>query len=196
MGKAIPGNEIMILDPDGKPVKPGETGELVHRGPLVAQGYWNAPDLTAIRFRRNPLQPAEVPIPEMVVFSGDQVRIDEDGFLYFVGRKDEMIKCSGNRISPSEVEERLFASGMISDAMVCGIPHDTWGQAVCAVVAATSGRTLEASDVINHCRKTMPPYMVPHHVEIWESLPRNANGKVDRPAIKKTVYEKLGLPPK
>jgi acyl-CoA ligase (AMP-forming) (exosortase A-associated) len=196
MGKAIPGEEIMILDESGKPVPPGAVGELVHRGVLVAQGYWNAPELTAIRYKRNPMQPAEVPLPEMAVFSGDQVRIDKDGFLYFVGRKDEMIKSSGNRISPTEVEEQLHASGLVQDAMALGIPHDVYGQAVCAVVVPAPGQELDAKRVIEHCKKTMPPYMVPMVVEIRESLPRNANGKLDRPAIKKQVYEKLGFPPK
>jgi acyl-CoA ligase (AMP-forming) (exosortase A-associated) len=196
MGKAIPGEEIMILDESGRPVKPGGTGELVHRGVLVAQGYWNAPELTAIRYKRNPMQPLEVPIPEMAVFSGDQVRIDADGFLYFVGRKDEMIKSSGNRISPTEVEELLHASGLVQDAMALGIPHDVYGQSVCAVVVPAPGRALEAKEVLEHCKKTMPNYMIPQVVEIRDSLPRNANGKLDRPAIKKQVYEKLGFQPK
>jgi acyl-CoA synthetase (AMP-forming)/AMP-acid ligase II len=196
MGKAIPGEEILVVDEHGKPVKPGETGELVHRGVLVAQGYWNAPELTAVRYRRNPLQSPEVPVPEMVVFSGDQVRIDAEGLLYFVGRKDEMIKSSGNRISPTEVEEMLHASGLVQDAMALGVPHDVWGQAVCAVVVPAAGKALAEKELVDACRKSMPPYMVPARVEIWESLPRNANGKLDRPAIKKAVYEKLGLPPK
>jgi acyl-CoA synthetase (AMP-forming)/AMP-acid ligase II len=194
MGKAIPGEEIMILDESGRPVPPGATGELVHRGVLVAQGYWNAPELTAIRYKRNPMQPAEVPIPEMAVFSGDQVRIDGEGFLYFVGRKDEMIKSSGNRISPTEVEEQLFASGLVQDAMAMGIPHDVYGQAVCVAVVPAPGGSLDAKAVIEHCKRVMPPYMVPQAVEIRDSLPRNANGKLDRPAIKKQVYEKLGFP--
>ncbi len=196
MGKAIPGEEILIVDEHGKPVKAGETGELVHRGVLVAQGYWNAPELTAIRYKRHPLQPAEVPVPEMAVFSGDQVRIDAEGFLYFVGRKDEMIKSSGNRISPTEVEEQLFASGLVQDAMAMGIPHEVWGQAVCVVVVAASGKALEAKELLAHCKKAMPPYMVPQVIEIAESLPRNANGKLDRPAIKNQIYAKLGLAPK
>jgi acyl-CoA ligase (AMP-forming) (exosortase A-associated) len=196
MGKAIPGEEILIVDEQGRPVQPGQTGELVHRGVLVAQGYWNAPDLTAIRYKRHPLQPAEVPVPEMAVFSGDQVRIDEEGFLYFVGRKDEMIKSSGNRISPTEVEELLFASGLVQDAMALGIPHDVFGQAVCAVVVAAPHQALDSQQLLAYCKKTMPPYMVPQAIVVEESLPRNANGKLDRPAIKTQTYQKLGLKPK
>ncbi|MBW8886701.1 MAG: acyl-CoA ligase (AMP-forming), exosortase A system-associated [Fibrobacteres bacterium] len=197
MGKAIPGEEIIIVDEHGKPVRPGETGELVHRGVLVAQGYWNAPDLTAVRYRRSPLQPAEVPVPEMAVFSGDQVRIDEEGLLYFVGRKDEMIKCSGNRISPTEVEEQLHASGMVKDAMALGIPHAVYGQAVYAVIVPAEGRAaLQERELLDYCKTSMPPYMIPQHVEIREDLPRNANGKLDRALIKTQVYAKLGIAPK
>ncbi|MDQ3000593.1 MAG: acyl-CoA ligase (AMP-forming), exosortase A system-associated [Fibrobacterota bacterium] len=197
MGKAIPGEEILIVDEHGKAVPPGGTGELVHRGVLVAQGYWNAPDLTAIRYKRNPLQPPEVPVPEMAVFSGDQVRIDAEGLLYFVGRKDEMIKVSGNRISPTEVEELLHTSGLARDAMALGVPHEVYGQTVYVVVVPAEGRAgLDATAVIDACKKAMPAYMVPQQVEIRESLPRNANGKVDRALIKKQVFEKLALPSK
>ena len=113
MGKAIPGNEVLVLDENNRPVEPGKVGELVHRGPLVAKGYWGDPELTAIRFRHDPLQPKQVPNPEFVVYSGDYVKIDKDGYLYFVGRKDEMIKCAGNRVSPTEVEEVIYASGKV-----------------------------------------------------------------------------------
>lgn len=196
MGKAIPGEEILILGPDGKPVGPGGVGELVHRGPLVAQGYWNAPELTAKRYKRNPMQPPEVPIPEMAVFSGDKVRIDADGFLYFVGRDDEMIKSAGNRISPTEVEDLLYKSGLIREAMALGIPHEKYGQAVYVVLVPSEGQAQDAAAVLAHCKKAMPAYMVPAQVEFRDALPRNANGKVDRSLIKKQVYEKLGVPPK
>jgi acyl-CoA ligase (AMP-forming) (exosortase A-associated) len=196
MGKAIPGEEIMILDEHGKPVPPGGTGELVHRGVLVAQGYWNAPELTAIRYRRNPMQAPEVPVPEMVVFSGDQVRIDEEGFLYFVGRKDEMIKCAGNRISPTEVEEILYASGLLATAVALGVPHPVYGQAVYVVAAPPEGSAVAPAQVLDYCRKAMPAYMIPQQVEMRESLPKNTNGKLDRSLIRKQVYETLGLPPK
>ncbi|HKP97232.1 MAG TPA: acyl-CoA ligase (AMP-forming), exosortase A system-associated [Fibrobacteria bacterium] len=196
MGKAIPGEEIMILDPQGRPVKPGEVGELVHRGVLVAQGYWNAPELTAKRYKRNPMQPAEVPIPEMAVFSGDKVRIDEKGFLYFVGRDDEMIKTAGNRVSPTEIEDLLYKSGFIRAAMALGVPHGKYGQSVYAVVVLGEGRVPDAKEILAHCKKVMPAYMVPAQIELRESLPRNANGKLDRALIRKQVYEKLGLAPK
>src|SRR5699024_7851110 len=105
IGKAIPNVEILIVGEDGHPCAPGEPGELVHRGPLVAMGYWNDPEKTAKHFRPTPGQPPELPLPEIAVWSGDTVRMDEEGFLYFVGRRDEMIKTSGYRVSPTETEE-------------------------------------------------------------------------------------------
>jgi acyl-CoA ligase (AMP-forming) (exosortase A-associated) len=193
MGKAIPGEEILILDEHGKPVKAGETGELVHRGVLVALGYWNAPDLTAIRYRRNPMQSPEVPIPEMVVFSGDQVRIDEEGLLYFVGRKDEMIKSAGNRISPTEIEEVLYASGLVAAAVALGVPHDIYGQSVFAVIAPKDAKEFGLEALKKYCQAQMPAYMIPAAFEIRESIPYNSNGKLDRAMVSKQVYAKLGV---
>jgi acyl-CoA ligase (AMP-forming) (exosortase A-associated) len=193
IGKAVPGEEILVLDDQNRPVKPGEIGELVHRGVFVAQGYWNAPDLTALRYRRNPMQPPEVPIPEMVVYSGDRVRIDAQGFMYFVGRNDEMIKCAGNRISPTEVEEVLYATGWVHSAAAFGIPHEVYGQAVLLAVAPVEGRNLDEAEILAYCKKTMPAYMVPQKIEIWPDFPRNVNGKLDRSLIKKQIFEKLGI---
>ncbi len=193
MGKAIPGEEILILDEHGKPVRAGETGELVHRGVLVALGYWNAPELTAIRYRRNPMQSLEVPIPEMVVFSGDQVRIDEVGLLYFVGRKDEMIKSAGNRISPTEIEDVLYASGLIAAVVALGIPHDIYGQSVFAVIAPKEPKDFNLEDVKKYCSTHMPTYMIPAAFEIRNAIPYNSNGKLDRAMVSKDVYTKLGI---
>jgi acyl-CoA ligase (AMP-forming) (exosortase A-associated) len=193
IGKAVPGEEIMVLDKNDQPVKFGQVGELVHRGTLVAQGYWGDPKLTKIRFRNNPQQSGDIPIKETVVYSGDYVRIDNDGYLYFVGRKDEMIKCAGNRISPTEVEEIIYNSGSVSDVAVFGIPHDIYGQAVYAVVSPMDGHNITASRLKKYCGGNMPPYMIPGEIQIWETLPRNANGKLDRSAIKKEVYTKLGI---
>jgi acyl-CoA ligase (AMP-forming) (exosortase A-associated) len=193
IGKAIPGEEILILDENRKPVAPGGTGELVHRGELVAQGYWNAPELTQIRYQRNPLQPAEVPVPEMVVFSGDQVRIEANGLLYFVGRKDEMIKCAGNRMSPTEVEDLLYASGLVKDAMALGVPHEIYGQTVIAVIVASVEGGYTPGALRDYCKKAMPPYMIPTEFDVREDLPRNANGKLDRSAIKQDVHSRLGI---
>lgn len=191
IGKAIPGEEILVLNEEGQPVKPGEVGELVHRGILVAQGYWNEPELTAVRFRANPLQPEEVPVRELVVFSGDQVRLDEEGFLYFVGRKDEMIKCAGNRVSPTEVEEVIYASKKIQDAIVMGIPDDIYGEVIKAIVVPRPSVNINEEELLRHCEKLLPPYMIPKSIEFRKELPRNANGKLDRAKVKKEILESL-----
>ncbi|MBN1559664.1 acyl-CoA ligase (AMP-forming), exosortase A system-associated [candidate division KSB1 bacterium] len=192
MGKAIPGEEIMVLDENNQPVKPGQVGELVHRGALVAQGYWGDAENTNIRFRPNPMQPADVPLREIVVFSGDQVKIDEQGFLYFIGRRDEMIKYAGNRVSPTEVEEVLYKHPKVKDSMVLGIPDEVYGQTIKAVVAHRDG-SLSSEELMTHCKAMLPPYMIPSDIEIWDELPRNSNGKIDRALIKKTVYASLGV---
>ena len=110
IGKAIPNAEILVLREDGTPCAPDEPGELVHRGALVAMGYWNDPEKTAERFRPLPGREAGLVLPEIAVFSGDTVRMDAEGFLYFIGRRDEMIKTSGYRVSPTEIEEVLYAT--------------------------------------------------------------------------------------
>ena len=122
MGKAIPNTEILVVNEQGQPCKPGETGELVHRGPTVSMGYWGQPELTARVLKPLPFLPRELGDSERVCYSGDLVTMDEEGFLYFVGRRDNMLKSSGFRISPNEVEEVLFQSGILREAAVIGIP--------------------------------------------------------------------------
>jgi acyl-CoA synthetase (AMP-forming)/AMP-acid ligase II len=179
MGKAIPNAEILVVRPDGTPCEPNEVGELVHRGSLVSLGYWNDPQKTAERFKPAPGRPGGLVIPEIAVWSGDTVRKDEDGYLYFVGRRDEMIKTSGYRVSPTEIEEIVFATGLISDAAAVGVPHPTLGQAVALVVAGTQSPGAAAA-LLSECKKQLPAYMVPAHIDWRETIPRNANGKYDR----------------
>ena len=124
---------------DGTPTDPGEPGELVHRGPLVSLGYWNDPQRTAERFRPAPGQPAGLPLQEIAVWSGDLVRRDEEGFLYFVGRRDDMIKTSGYRVSPTEIEEVVFASGLVDEVAAIGLPHETLGQSITLLVKPANG---------------------------------------------------------
>ncbi len=192
MGKAVPGEEILILDEYGKQVPAGGTGELVHRGVFVAQGYWNAPDLTAIRYKPFPGQPAAVPLREMAVFSGDQVRIEANGLLYFVGRKDEMIKSTGIRISPTEIEEILYASQVVKTAMALGVPDAVLGSVVCAVIVMAEGKEDARAELEAYCKQNMPTYMVP---KVWEwrtTLPTNTNGKLDRAMIRDEIQAKYG----
>jgi acyl-CoA ligase (AMP-forming) (exosortase A-associated) len=184
IGKAIPNAEILVLRPDGTPCDPGEPGELVQRGALVAQGYWNDAEKTAERFR--PLVGREhgLMLPEIAVYSGDTVRKDEEGFLYFIGRRDEMIKSSGYRISPNEVEEVLYATQRIGECAAFGLPHPTLGEAVAVVVTPRDGETVEVAELLALCRDKLPAYMVPARIEPRQGpLPRNANGKIDRKSI-------------
>ena len=184
MGKAIPNAEVLVLREDGSPCAPNEPGELVHRGALVSMGYWNAPEKTAERFRHIPGRPGGITTPELAVWSGDTVRMDDEGFLYFVGRRDEMIKTSGYRVSPSEVEEVVYATGLVTEAVAVGVPHPTLGEAIVVVAQGHEGTALEPDALTAACKRELPTFMVPAHIEPrQESLPRNANGKIDRKAL-------------
>lgn len=190
MGKAIPNTEVMVVRPDGTPCEPDEPGELVQRGSLVALGYWNDPAKTAERFKPAPGQPRELPLTEMAVWSGDTVRMDRDGFLYFIGRRDEMIKTSGYRVSPTEVEEVAYASGLVGDAVAVAAPHPDLGQAIVLAVSeplqaasADSAPAARGERLLNYLKANLPNFMVPHHVAWLADLPRNPNGKFDRPAV-------------
>ncbi|KIF81550.1 acyl-CoA ligase (AMP-forming), exosortase A system-associated [Noviherbaspirillum autotrophicum] len=185
IGRAIPGAEILVVRPDGSPCAVDEPGELVHRGVHVALGYWNNPDKTAERFRPLPGAHAGLPLREIAVWSGDTVRMDAEGFLYFIGRRDEMIKVSGYRVSPTEIEEVLHATGRVTEAAVFGVPHPNLGQAIVAVVVPVPGKGVTSAILTQECRARLPAYMVPSHVAFSpQALPRNANGKIDRSALR------------
>ncbi len=184
IGKAIPNQEVFVLRADGSPCAPGEVGELVHRGSLVSMGYWNDPDLTAARFK--PLQILDGKVrSELAVWSGDQVRMDDDGFLYFVGRKDGLIKTSGYRVSPNEIEEVIYEMAQIVECCAVGLLDPILGQAIAVAVVARPGA--DASSLLEHiqmrCRALLPTYMIPATVRLVDAIPRNPNGKHDRAAI-------------
>ena len=183
IGKAIPNAEILVVKPDGSLAGPGEEGELVHRGPLVGLGYWNDPERTAERYRPVPGALREVPTTELAVWSGDIVRLDEDGFLYFVGRNDDMIKTSGYRVSPAEVEEVFYDSGRVREAAALGLPHPTLGQEI-VVCIVPDGEDAGSDSLIALCRERLPGFMVPARLEVFDTLPRSANGKIDRKALR------------
>jgi acyl-CoA ligase (AMP-forming) (exosortase A-associated) len=189
MGKAIPNAEIMVVRPDGSPCAPHEPGELVHRGSLVGLGYWNDPIKTAERYKPTPNQDAGLVLTEMAVWSGDTVKMDEDGYLYFVGRTDEMIKTSGYRVSPSEIEEVIFATGLVADVAAIGVPHPMLGQAIVVVAATASGIAEDSTKLLNECKKQLPAFMVPAKIEYRDALPRNPNGKYDRPRLASELKE-------
>ncbi|TPE53100.1 AMP-binding protein [Amaricoccus solimangrovi] len=181
IGRAIPGNEVHVITKDGRLAGPGEQGELVHRGPLVSLGYWGRPDLTAERIRPCPALRALIG-DEPVVHSGDTVRVDEDGDLWFVSRDDAMIKTSGFRLSPDEVEDLVCRSGMVGDAVAFGVADDHLGQAVHVAVTPLPG--FELAGLMAHCRAVMPGYMVPRRVHVWpEAMPRTSSGKLARPEV-------------
>jgi acyl-CoA ligase (AMP-forming) (exosortase A-associated) len=184
MGKAIPDTEILVINEEGKPCKAGEIGELVHRGPTVSMGYWGQPEMTAKVLRPHPFLPAELGDNERVCYSGDMVSMDEEGFLYFVGRRDTMIKSSGFRISPTEVEEAIFSCGKLCGAAVIGISDEVLGQSIKAFVVLRDGATTTPEELITHCADRLPRYMVPKVVEILAELPKTSSGKVDYPALR------------
>lgn len=179
MGKAIPNAEIMVVRPDGSECDADEPGELVHRGALVALGYWGDREKTDIRFKPAPGQPSGLPNPELAVWSGDQVRRDAEGFLYFIGRNDEMIKTSGYRVSPGEIEEVVYAIEGVEQAAAFGAPHPQLGYGIVLAIQAAAG-ALDVDAVLAHCRLHLPLYMLPGHVHVAVDLPRNPNGKIDR----------------
>ena len=185
IGKAIPNAEVLVLREDGSECAPNEPGELVQRGALVALGYWNDPERTAERYKPLPAgiagRESGLVIPEIAVFSGDTVRRDEEGFLYFIGRRDEMIKTSGYRVSPTEVEEILYSTAMVGECTAFGLPHPMLGQTICVVTTPAPGTTLDTAALLAECRRRMPAYMVPTRIEARDgALPRNPNGKIDR----------------
>jgi acyl-CoA synthetase (AMP-forming)/AMP-acid ligase II len=191
IGKAIPNAEILVVREDGTPCAPGEPGELVHRGALVALGYWNDPAKTAERFRPAPGQPPGLPVPELAVWSGDTVRADEEGFLYFIGRKDDMIKTSGYRVSPTEIEEVLYSSGQAAEAAALGIPHPALGQAIVAVIKPLRDAFNE-NGLINHCKQHLPNFMTPLQIIAYPTdLPRNPNGKIDRKRLVEELRDRF-----
>ncbi len=178
MGKAIPNAEILVLRADGTPCGPNEPGELVHRGALVTLGYWNDAARTTERFRPLPDRSGGLTLPELAVWSGDTVRADEEGYLYFIGRSDDMIKTSGYRVSPAEVEEVVYATGLVSEAAALGVPHPALGHVIALVV---HGGEIDAGALLAACKRALPAYMVPTQIVVrGEPLPRNPNGKIDR----------------
>ena len=161
VGRALPNVELVVRE-DGSRCAPDEPGELVHRGSLV-MGYWNDEERTRERFRKAPGQPYGVRVPEIAVWSGDQMTMDAEGYLYFVSRRDEMIKTSGYRVSPTEVEEVVFESGLVPVAL--GVVHPELGQAIVLLVEwAGDGEGVERT-LVRHCQKELPSFMVPAHVE-------------------------------
>lgn len=186
IGKAIPNAEVLVLRPDGSPCDPGEHGELVHRGALVARGYWNDPDRTRVRFRPYPPGAGDES-PERAVWSGDLVYRDSEGFLYFVGRNDDMIKTSGYRVSPTEIEEVAYASGLVTEAAAFGVADEKLGEHIVLAVARPAGGDCDTTLLAKAIGAEVAKYMVPRRIVVLPELPRSPNGKFDRAELRRLV---------
>ena len=180
IGQAIPGAEVMVINEQLEECGPGEIGELVHRGPTVALGYWDDPEASARVYRPHPLRPRGAPDAERVVFSGDLVYRDEEGDLFFVGRDDAMIKTLGYRVSPDEVTDTLYASGEVVEAVVAAEPDALRGQQIVAYVVLTEEGTVDRLE--QFAAREMPRYMRPSRIEVRERLLRTTSGKHDAAA--------------
>lgn len=187
IGQAIPGAEVLILDDDLLPCKPGDIGELVHRGPTVALGYWNEPEATARRFLPYPLRPSGTPDTERVVFSGDLVYRDEDGDLFFVGRRDRMIKTLGYRVSPDEISDVLYASGEVVEVLVTAEPDEARGSRIVAYVVLTASG--DPKRLRAFCARELPRYMQPSKIELRPALHRTPSGKHDTAATVRGAHD-------
>lgn len=181
IGRAIPGAEVYVIKHGQGIARPGEEGELVHRGPLVSLGYWGKPEATKEKIRPCP-ELRHLIGDEPVVYSGDIVRIDEDGDLWFVARNDTMIKTSGFRVSPDEVEDYVARSGIVGDVVAYGVDHEDLGQVVHVAVSPLEG--FAESALLSYCRGVMPSYMVPSKIVVWDTtMPRTGSGKLAKPLI-------------
>jgi acyl-CoA ligase (AMP-forming) (exosortase A-associated) len=180
MGKAIPFAEILVINDSESLAADDEEGELVHCGPLVAQGYWRDPERTAERFKP---APAISHYGGTAVWSGDRVRRSKDGLLYFVGRRDAMIKSAGNRISPQEVEDAALATGLVAEVVALGVPDERLGQAVHLVARASAGAEHPEIELPRLLIKELPNFMQPRTIHWRDTMPLNPNGKIDRAAL-------------
>jgi amino acid adenylation domain-containing protein len=181
VGIAIPGTEVWIEDEGGNRLGPGEVGELVVRGSHVMQGYWNNPGATARWYR-----PGRYPA-ERHLYTGDLFKMDEEGFLYFVARKDDIIKSRGEKVAPKEVESALYRLPGVVEAAVIGVPDELLGQAIKAFVVCGEDHQLTKKDVLHHCTQHLEDFMVPKYVEFRDSLPKTSSGKIQASALKNDV---------
>jgi acyl-CoA synthetase (AMP-forming)/AMP-acid ligase II len=173
IGRGIPGVALEVLDADGRPVPPGVVGEVVARGENVALGYWRDPEATAQSFRDGAL------------WTGDLATVDEDGFIFVVDRAKDFIKPTGHRVACKQVEDHIVAVPDVVEAAAVGVPDDVLGEAVKAFVSLRRGAVCTVGEVLAHCRRVMPPYMVPREIVVLTSLPKNSSGKVDRATLRK-----------
>lgn len=177
IGKGIPGTKIEVLNPKGKPVKPGETGEIIASGGNIMKGYWNDPEETAKVLRNGKLH------------TGDLATVDNEGYVYVTEREKDIIKSSGYRVSPKEIEEWISTMPDIVEVAVIGIPDEIQGEAPFAYITTTS-KSLTTNKIIDYCKHHFPPYKVPKDVEFLQDLPKNTSNKVDKPMLRKINQQK------
>lgn len=178
VGIPIPNCEVFILDESGKEVEPGVTGELVIRGSNVMQGYWKDPELTA-KYYRSGRYPGE-----RLLYSGDYFRRDKEGYLYFLGRKDDMIKSRGERISPKEIENVICQIPGVIEVAVIGVPDEIAGQSIKGFLVCDKDANLTEKDVLKHCSENLESFALPKYIEFLEQLPKTPHGKIDKKALK------------
>jgi len=174
VGKAMPNVEVFIVDDEGKALPPGQIGELVVRGSTVMQGYWMLPEETVKVLKPGPVT------GERALYTGDLFRMDDEGFLYWLGRRDDIIKCRGEKVSPKEVEDVLHALAGVSMAAVVGVPDAILGQVIKAVITLKDGARLSENEVRRHCARYLEDFMIPRFIEIRKTLPRTPAGKIDK----------------
>jgi acyl-CoA ligase (AMP-forming) (exosortase A-associated) len=192
IGKAIPNSQILVINANGRECRAGEVGELVHTGPLVSLGYWQNAQASMERFKSPPLQACNTDKAELAVYSGDFVKRDSEGFLYFISRQDEMIKTSGYRISPAEVEEIILTYDKVLQTCVIGIEHKELGQGILAFVTLNNknDNIIEFEKSLSkHCQSKLANYMIPKHIITLTDLPYNANGKIDKQFLKENYHD-------
>ncbi len=184
VGKAIPNEEVYLVNGNNEKVGPGEVGELVVRGANVMLGYWNMLEETA-----QCLRPGQYP-GERVFYTGDLFSRDEEGYLYFVARKDDIIKCGGEKVSPKEIENVLYSHDEILEAAVVAVPDEILGQAIKAYVVPAKGSRLTENDILRFCLDRLETLMVPKYIEIRETLPKTMTGKIDKQELKAVEISK------
>jgi acyl-coenzyme A synthetase/AMP-(fatty) acid ligase len=182
VGKAIPGTEVFLLSTEGEPVAPGTPGILHIRGPHVMLGYWNREDLS-----NEMLKPGKLP-GERILCSNDWFKMDEDGFLYFLGRNDDIIKTRGEKVSPVEVENIIYAIEGVKEVVVLGMPDNVLGESVVAVVTINDGASVNDRIIHRTCMTHLESFMVPGKIIVLQEMPKSPNGKIDKKELKKLLH--------
>jgi amino acid adenylation domain-containing protein len=177
VGIAIPNTELWIVDENDRRLGPGEVGQLVIRGATVMRGYWEKPEATAQKLRPGPLP------GELVLYTGDFCKLDEEGYLYFVGRMDDIIKSRGEKVAPKEVENALMNVHGVKEAAVIGVPDELLGQAVKAFVVLEEGVTMSEKELQKECQQRLESFMVPKHVQLVAELPKTTTGKIKKTGL-------------